>query len=112
MMFAPATQYFIAAGSAEGSTPLNAFDHALPEQPYWYLGLLAVEPAAQGRGVGSALVRTGLERADRDGVPTFLETGTQPNVAFYERLGFGVTDEILLPGGPTHWGMTRPVGGR
>jgi arginine decarboxylase len=29
MMFAPATQYFIAAGSAEGSTPLNAFDHAL-----------------------------------------------------------------------------------
>ena len=90
----------------------HAFDHALPEQPYWYLGLLAVEPAAQGRGVGSALVRTGLERADRDGVPTFLETGTQPNVAFYERLGFGVTDEILLPGGPTHWGMTRPVGGR
>ena len=53
-----------------------------------------------------------MERADRDGVPTFLETGTQPNVAFYERLGFGVTDEILLPGGPTHWGMTRPVGGR
>lgn len=90
----------------------HAFDHALPEQPYWYLGLLAVEPEAQGRGVGAALVRAGLERADRDGAPTFLETGTEPNVAFYERLGFEVTEEILLPGGPTHWGMMRPVGGR
>lgn len=87
----------------------RAFDDALPTPPYWYLGLLAVAPEAQGRGVGSALVRAGLARADRDGVPVFLETGTRDNVAFYQRLGFEVTDEIDVPGGPMHWGMRREV---
>ena len=89
----------------------HAFDHAMPEQPFWYLGLLAVAPEAQGAGVGSSLVRAGLARADRDGVGSFLETGTAANVAFYQRLGFTVTEEIPLPGGgPTHWGMWRQPG--
>jgi ribosomal protein S18 acetylase RimI-like enzyme len=85
----------------------RAFDAVLPEAPHWYLGLLAVDPEAQGRGVGGALVRRGLARADRDGVGTFLETGTETNVAFYERLGFRVTGPIPLPHGPTHWAMWR-----
>ncbi len=86
----------------------RAFDDAMPDGRFWYLGLLAVGPEMQGRGVGSGLLRAGLARADRDAVPTFLETGTATNVAFYHRLGFEVTGEIVLPGGPTHWAMTRP----
>ena len=85
----------------------RAFDEAMPDGPFWYLGLLAVDPDAQGRGVGAALVRTGLTRADRDGQGTFLETGTEQNVAFYQRLGFRVTGEVLLDNGPTHWTMWR-----
>ena len=85
----------------------KAFDAHLPGAPHWYLGLLAVDPHAQGRGVGSRLVRAGLERADRDGVGAYLETGTEPNVAFYERLGFRVTGEIEVPGGPAHWALWR-----
>lgn len=88
----------------------RAFDEALPPQPYWYLGLLAVAPEAQRRGVGRMLVEAGLKRADADGVPTFLETGTQENIQFYRRLGFEVTGDILIPEGPTHWAMTRPAG--
>ncbi|WP_420457472.1 GNAT family N-acetyltransferase [Rubrivirga sp.] len=85
----------------------RAFDDAMPDGRFWYLGLLAVDPEAQGRGVGSALVRAGLARADAGEVGTFLETGTATNVAFYRRLGFEVTGEIPLPGGPTHWAMWR-----
>lgn len=42
-------------------------------RPYWLLGLLFVDPAAQGSGVGKALLTWGFERADRDGLPIYLE---------------------------------------
>lgn len=85
----------------------QAFDAVWPEGTFSYLGLLAVDPSAQGRGIGSALVRAGLTRSDRDGVGTFLETGTVENVGFYERHGFRVTDDVELPYGPRHWAMWR-----
>ena len=86
----------------------KAFDPFFPDVPFWYLGLLAVAPEAQGRGVGSALLRAGLARADRQHVGTYLETSTPENIRFYERHGFEVRDEIPLPdGGPTHWSMWR-----
>lgn len=84
-----------------------AFDAYFPEEPVLYLGTLTVAPSAQGRGVGSALLRSGLERADREGWPVYLETATERNVAFYERNGFRVTGTIPLPYGPTHWAMQR-----
>jgi predicted GNAT family N-acyltransferase len=58
-------------------------------------------------------MRDELEAADRDGLPVYLETADRANVAYYERFGFTVVDEALelLPGGPTHVAMRRPVGG-
>ncbi len=64
--------------------------------PHWYLMALGVDPAHQGEGFGSALVRAGTRRADRDQVPIYLETETGLNVAFYGRLGFVVIDELDL----------------
>jgi GNAT superfamily N-acetyltransferase len=69
-----------------------------PETPHYYLRLLAVAPAAQGQGVGSALLRPILEICDRDRVPAYLETDTDPNVRFYERHGFRVRDVIPIRG--------------
>lgn len=84
----------------------DAFDALRPTEPHGYLGLLAVAPEQQGRGIGSQLVRGGLERARRDGVPVYLETGSLQNVAFYSHLGFRELHRISLPsGGPTHWGL-------
>lgn len=85
-----------------------AFDRAFPTSgTFHYLGLLAADPDAQGRGVGSALLRAGLERADADGTDAYLETGNEANVGFYECHGFEVVGRIELPTAPTHWAMRR-----
>ena len=78
----------------------------LPAEPCWFLDAVAVAPAAQGRGLGRALVRHGLELARADGCPAFLETGTARNVPFYESFGFQVVGQQPAPdGGPMIWFM-------
>ena len=54
---------------------------------HYYLGVIASDPAARGRGHGAAVLRPGLEAADAAGLPTFLETGTEGNVGFYAGSG-------------------------
>jgi GNAT superfamily N-acetyltransferase len=85
-------------------------ERAFPAEPVWYLEVLGVAPEGQGRGVGTRLLQPVLERADRDGLPCYLETAKQANVGFYERLGFRAERDgaRLAPGGPTHWTMRRP----
>ncbi|QMV85322.1 GNAT family N-acetyltransferase [Corynebacterium hindlerae] len=62
-----------------------------PTEPHWYLYALAVSPAAQGKGVGSRLLRHGLERAT--GL-VYLEATTPGSQRLYERFGFSVTRQI------------------
>jgi GNAT superfamily N-acetyltransferase len=77
-----------------------------PAEPFWYLDHLAVEPARQGEGIGTALIEHGLAFAERDGVPAFLETGRPGNVPYYERRGFRTfLDEDAPSGGPHIWFM-------
>ncbi|MBB4662981.1 GNAT family N-acetyltransferase [Conexibacter arvalis] len=75
--------------------------------PHWYLAVLGTDPAAQGRGIGSALLRAVLDRCDEDGVAAYLESSKEANVAFYARHGFRVTDVVALPRGPHAWLMWR-----
>jgi ribosomal protein S18 acetylase RimI-like enzyme len=67
--------------------------HRAMECPHWELNILCVDPSAQRSGVGSALVRHGLERADRDGVPAYVITHNPANVAYYTRFGFEVVQQ-------------------
>jgi GNAT superfamily N-acetyltransferase len=79
----------------------------IPDEPCWFLDLVAVHPSRQGRGLGARLVRHGLQLAASDGLPAFLETGQQRNVAMYERFGFRVVGAEPAPdGGPTIWFMS------
>ena len=79
-----------------------------PRQPaHWYLATLGTEPARQGHGVGSALMGPVLERCDQEGVPAYLESSKESNLAFYARFGFEVTGEIDVPDGPRLWPMWR-----
>lgn len=75
--------------------------------PSWYLDLLGVDPSAQGRGLGKALVAPMLARADQEGVPTVLVTHKEANLDYYRRLGFEVVSDETLRGIPTGWTMRR-----
>jgi GNAT superfamily N-acetyltransferase len=77
------------------------------DPPHWYLAILGTDPAAQGRGHGSAVLGPTLEQCDRDGLGAYLESSKQSNIAFYSRHGFRVTGELRLPRGPRLWPMWR-----
>jgi GNAT superfamily N-acetyltransferase len=59
-----------------------------PAEPHWYLPLIGVDPARQGAGYGTELMKHALQRCDADGIPAYLESSNPRNTPFYERLGF------------------------
>ena len=94
---------------AGGFARVDELLERLEPGPRWYLGVLAVASEAQGRGLGGALMRPILERADRERLPVTLETAKASNVELYRRFGFEVlASELLPPDGPRFWIMRRP----
>ncbi len=77
------------------------------QPPHFYLAVLGTDPAAQGRGLGSAVLQGVLEQCDRDGVAAYLESSKERNVDFYSRHGFRVLEQIKLLRGPPMWKMWR-----
>jgi len=69
-----------------------------PAESHWYLDLLGSAPDAQGRGLGTALLREMLERVDGDGASSYLETDRSLNLPFYERAGYAVVGEERVLG--------------
>jgi GNAT superfamily N-acetyltransferase len=78
-----------------------------PVERHLYLAVLGVDPDRQGTGVGSRLIRPGLDLCDRERLPAYLETGKEANLAFYGRHGFHVLDRLELPKGPPVWFLWR-----
>lgn len=73
---------------AEVFALFEAMGEVHPAEPHWYLPLIGVDAACQGRGLGGALLRETLAVCDRDGVSAYLEATHARNVPFYERHGF------------------------
>jgi ribosomal protein S18 acetylase RimI-like enzyme len=94
------------AGMARGLSLAEKLEAHHPHEPHAHLAFLGVATAAQGRGVGSAILKTTLAPLDATGTTAFLETTTPRNVALYQRHGFEVTGEIALPG-LVIWTMMR-----
>ncbi len=65
-----------------------------PHEPHWYLPFIGVEPNAQGRGLGGALLQHSLARCDREGAIAYLESSNPRNIPLYERHGFVRAGEI------------------
>jgi ribosomal protein S18 acetylase RimI-like enzyme len=87
---------------------LDRMEERHPHHPsHWYLFILGTEQAAQGQGLGSALLAQVLTRIDADGMPVYLESPSERNLALYGRHGFEVTSEVAIPGGPRIWPMWR-----
>jgi GNAT superfamily N-acetyltransferase len=87
-------------------------EHFHPTFPHWYLPLIGVEPAHQGNGVGSALLRHVLGSCDRSGAASYLEASSPASVPLYERHGFRVVGEIQGGGSPVVYPMLRRAGAR
>ncbi len=80
--------------------------HKAVEGPHWYLMAIGTSPSRQGTGLGSALLELGTAQADAAGIPCYLETGTESNVAYYSKRGFEVTGQADVLGF-TLYGMVR-----
>ncbi|MEX2582284.1 MAG: GNAT family N-acetyltransferase [Gemmatimonadota bacterium] len=79
---------------------------ALPGK-HWYLVVMGVDPMHQGKGVGSALMRHGLARADADDMPTYLETTSKVSRKTFQQFGFEVIGEASGTRGLPTWRMIR-----
>ena len=75
---------------------------------HWYLLLLGVEPSCQGEGIGTSLIQPAQVRADADGLPCYLETLNEKSIPFYQKHGYNVESEVVLPSGGLHiWALLR-----
>lgn len=98
-----------------GFRKLTAYDevarrlhHDFAPMPHYYLAAIGVVPQRQGHGIGSALMRPMLERADQQELHCWLDTHREANVRLYERHGFEVARLVEVPGHPVPvWGMLR-----
>jgi GNAT superfamily N-acetyltransferase len=105
----------IIGGLVEGAGPaaerllacFEILDAHHPHEPHWYLGFLGVQPAMQGHGLGSALLRATLAEADATGMPAYLEATSAENRRLYERHGFELVGELPMPDGPSLFAMWR-----
>ena len=78
-----------------------------PEEPYWHLPLIGVDPTQQCNGYGSALLSRMLARCDREQLPAYLEATGPRNVPLYRRHGFVPLGEIQVGGSPPVTPMLR-----
>jgi len=78
-----------------------------PQEPHWYLPLIGVDPARQGKGYGAALMARALERSDRDGLPSYLESTNPRNITLYLRHGFEALGQIQVGTSPPMVPMLR-----
>lgn len=103
----PIAARMFGTGLVRALRTLSYMEKHHPAEPHWYLSLLGTMPAAQGKGIGSTLVTEITRRCDEDGVPAYLESSKESNIAFYARHGFELRGQIDLPGGPPVWPMWR-----
>jgi GNAT superfamily N-acetyltransferase len=78
-----------------------------PREAHWYLPQIGVDPTAQGKGLGAALMTHALVRCDQERALAYLEASKPENVPFYQRHGFEVIGEIQIGAAPAVTPMLR-----
>jgi ribosomal protein S18 acetylase RimI-like enzyme len=84
-----------------------------PPAPHYYLGVIGIDPALHGLGIGKQLLMSfcDLSASDPLSCGVYLETAKASNLRFYERAGFAETSRGNL-GSETLWCMFLPQGPR
>lgn len=96
-----------AATAVDGPKLMQQMASHHPKEPHWYLPLIGVDPAHQGKGLGSVLLKHATDICDHDGVVAYLESSNLANVPLYERHGFEATGRIQVGGSPIITPMVR-----
>lgn len=79
-----------------------------PDEPAYFLHFMGVVPEHQGRGLGSRLLETVLDRCDASRTPSYLDATSPDNRRLYQRHGFETITQVDVPdGGPSLWTMWR-----
>lgn len=97
----------------ENGARLLALGQALGERhprrdPHLYLACMGVVGGRQGAGLGSAMLRHRLERADADGLAVYLEASSPRSRALYLRYGFeDLGEPVRVADSPLLWPMWR-----
>ena len=73
----------------------------------WYLAFIAVDPAKQGQGIGSFLLKEALKMIDEKGDRAYLEASNERNKALYERYGFEMIGKVQTGDSPPAFPMIR-----
>jgi len=91
-----------------------AEDHGIPVgmvgaviySAYAYVGLMAVHPESQRRGIGAALMQHVLTWLDGRGIPLVLLDASDAGQSLYEKLGFAAGEQVFIlqrqDQGPVH----------
>jgi ribosomal protein S18 acetylase RimI-like enzyme len=78
-----------------------------PDEPCWHLAFIAVDPAQQNEGYGSALLEHTLEAVDNDKKLAYLESTNEANLSLYQRHGFELIGKIQAGNSPSMFPMIR-----
>jgi len=82
--------------------------HKLMDKRHYYLMIIGVDPEFQRQGIGSRLMKVGLDKADKEGLDCFLETVTPEYVKFYEKHNFEIMSNSSFAENSQFWLMKRP----
>ena len=86
---------------------VEQMDRYHPSEPHWYLPMIGVDPAKQGNGYGSALLKHVLERCDGEGKLAYLEASSAKSILLYQRHGFERVGTIQVEKSPPMFLMLR-----
>lgn len=69
----------------------------LGRRSFIYLTIIGVASTCQGLGLGGLLLGMITRQSEHLRLPVYLETEKEENIGFYEKFGFHIIKEIMLP---------------
>lgn len=75
----------------------NTQERLMGSRKRWYVWFVAVNPENSRHGIGKRLMKSMLKHTETSGIPVYLETHAEANVAYYEKFGFRLLESLTMP---------------